>query len=187
MKRRDIVRLAAAGTLAGLMPRRAFASTPLRLATIPIDSGAQPYYADQNGTFRKYGLDASIQSISNGAAIIAAVMGDAVDIGNANVVSLAVAHKRGLALTIIAPAGMYSPASQTSALLVLRDSPIKTAADCNGKTFGVSSLNSITQYSTEAWLDRNGGDAKSVRFIEMPFPQIARCVAAAADRRRTFC
>jgi NitT/TauT family transport system substrate-binding protein len=174
MKRAGVLRFAAAaGVLAGIVPPAARAATALRLATIPIDTGAQMYYADANGTFRKHGLDTTVQSITNGAAIIAATLGNAVDIGFANIVSLAVAYKRGLALTIVAPAAMYSPVSRTSALIVLKDSPIKTAADCAGKTIGVSSLNSITQYSTQAWLDKNGGDAKSARFIEMPFPQIA--------------
>jgi NitT/TauT family transport system substrate-binding protein len=173
VKRGDVLRLSASAGVALALPSRLRAATALRLATIPIDTGAQVFYADENGSFRKRDLDVTIQPISNGAAIIAAVMGNAIDIGFANIVSLAVAHKRGLPLTIVAPAAMYSPASQTSALIVLKDSPIKTAADCAGKIIGVSSLNSITQYSTEAWLDKNGGDAKSARFIEMPFPQIA--------------
>jgi NitT/TauT family transport system substrate-binding protein len=173
MNRGDVVRLGVAAPLLGFLPARARAATALRLSTIPIDTGAQVFYADETGIFRKHGLDTTIQTISNGAAIIAAAMGNAIDVGFANIVSLAVAHKRGLPLTIVAPAAMYSPTSQTSALIVLKDSPIKTAADCAGKTIGVSSLNSITQYSTQAWLDKNGGDAKSTRFIEMPFPQIA--------------
>jgi NitT/TauT family transport system substrate-binding protein len=159
VNRGNALRLGAAAPLLGFWPARARAATALRLSTIPIDTGAQVFYADETGIFRKHGLDTTIQTISNGAAIIAAAMGNAIDIGFANIVSLAVAHKRGLPLTIVAPAAMYSP--------------IKTAADCTGKTIGVSSLNSITQYSTQAWLDKNGGDAKSTRFIEMPFPQIA--------------
>jgi NitT/TauT family transport system substrate-binding protein len=93
------------------------------------------------------------------------------------VISLAVAHARGLPLTVAAPASLYNSKAPTSVLMVANGSPIATARDCTGKTIGVSSLKSITQYSTEAWLDAHGGDAKSVKFIELGFPEMAPALA----------
>ena len=159
------------------IPRRVRAAAPLRIATIPIDSGAEVLYAAQRGTYRSHALDVELQFIGNGAQIVAAVVGGAVDIGYTNVISLAVAHARGLPLTVVAPASLYNGKAPTSVLMVANASPIKSARDCAGKTIGVSSLKSITQYSTEAWLDANGGDVKSVKFIELEFPELAPALA----------
>jgi NitT/TauT family transport system substrate-binding protein len=173
MKRRDAIAASLAAAAGAALSRRARAAQPLRIATIPIDSGAEVIYAQARGTFAKHGLDVDLQYISNGAAITAAVAGGALDIGYTNVISLAVAHQRGLPLTVIAPASLYNSKAPTSVLMVPFASPIASARDCTGKVIGVSSLRSITQYSTEAWLDANGGDAKSVRFIELEFPEMA--------------
>jgi NitT/TauT family transport system substrate-binding protein len=169
--------LGAAAAGAGALPRRARAAAALRVATIPIDSGAEAIYAAERGTYAAHGLAANLQYIGNGAQIIAAVVGGAVDIGYTNVISLAVAHARGLPLTVVAPASLYNAKAPTSVLMVSDTSPIRTARDCNSKTIGVSSLKSITQYSTEAWLDAHGGDSSSVRFIELEFPEIGPALA----------
>jgi ABC-type nitrate/sulfonate/bicarbonate transport system substrate-binding protein len=42
----------------------------------------------------------------------------------------------------------------------------------------VSGLNNIAQVATAAWIDRNGGDAKAVKFVEMPFPAMVPALAA---------
>ena len=59
------------------------------VSTNPIDSGAEVYYADDMGFFAKAGLNVQIQPGANGAAIAAAVAGNAVDIGYADVGTLA--------------------------------------------------------------------------------------------------
>ena len=177
MKRGAALASLAIAPAALAFPRRVRAAAPLRIATIPIDSGAEVLYAAQRGTYKSHGLETEIQFIGNGAQIVAAVVGGAVDIGYTNVISLAVAHARGLPLTVIAPASLYNSKAPTSVLMVLNTSPIKSARECTGKTIGVSSLKSITQYSTQAWLDANGGDAKSVKFIELEFPELAPALA----------
>ena len=44
----------------------------------------------------------------------------------------------------------------------------KAAADLDGKTLGVPSLNSINQLAMRAWLDANGGIWRSAKFVETP-------------------
>jgi NitT/TauT family transport system substrate-binding protein len=171
--RRMILHSVGATALAAALPGTARAAQPLRVSTFPIDAGAEPFYGSDNGMFAKAGLDVTVDSSTNGAAIIAAVMGGAADVGFSNVVSLAVAYKRGLPLTIIAPAGLYSSKAPTSVLMVASGSPIKTARDCNGKTFAVNGLKNITQFSSQAWVDKNGGDSKTLKFVELKFPEMA--------------
>jgi NitT/TauT family transport system substrate-binding protein len=145
----------------------------LKVATIPIDTGAEAFYALDQGFFKKAGLDVSIERITNGPAIAAAVASGAVDVGFSNLVSLAIAFKKGVAITLIAPAGMYSSKAPTTTCVVALNSPIKTAKDLNGKVFATNGLKNIGEFGPRAWIDKNGGDSSTVKFVEMPFPDMA--------------
>jgi NitT/TauT family transport system substrate-binding protein len=148
------------------------ALTPIKLATTPTDIGAQPFYAQEQGFFKAVGLDADTQVISNGAAITSAVLGGAIDIAQSNVVSLALAHQRGLDVVIIAPAGVYFSNEPTSAIVVKSSSPYHTAKDLNGKVIACNGLQNISQIGPEAWFDKHGGDVSSYKFTDMPFPDM---------------
>ncbi|MEA2689803.1 MAG: NitT/TauT family transport system substrate-binding protein, partial [Candidatus Eremiobacteraeota bacterium] len=100
----------------GAPPAHADPLPVLRVATTPIDIGAQVLWAKDEGFLKKAGVDAEISLINNGAAIAAAVASGAVDIGQANLVSLATAHERGLPFVLIAPGGFYTSSEPTTAL-----------------------------------------------------------------------
>jgi NitT/TauT family transport system substrate-binding protein len=150
---------------------------PIKIATIPIDTGAEAFYALDQGFYKKAGLDATIDRISNGPAITAAVVGGSDDVGFSNLVSLAIAFKKGVPITLIAPAGMYSSKAPTSTCQVALNSPIKTAKDMNGKVFATNGLKNIGEFGPRAWIDRNGGDSSTVKFVEMPFPDMAAALS----------
>ena len=150
---------------------------PIKIATIPIDTGAEAFYATDQGFFKKAGLDASIERITNGPAIAAAVASGSVDIGFSNLVSLVIAFKRGLPITLIAPAGLYSTNSPTTVCSVAANSPIKSAKDLNGKIFATNGLKNIGEFAPRAWIDNNGGDSSTVKFVEMPFTDMAGALA----------
>jgi NitT/TauT family transport system substrate-binding protein len=142
--------------------------TTLRIASTPIDVGAEVYYAQALGMFKQAGLDVQIQSIDNGAAIAAAVAGGAADIGQSNVVSIATAYQKKLPFVVIAPAGAYSSDRPTTVLVTLANAPFKTAKDLEGKTLVTNGILNIAQIGGDAWLDKNGADFKAVRWIELP-------------------
>src|SRR5579875_2797105 len=149
------------GTLAAV-PHRSSAAEVLRLATIPLDAGAEVYYALEMGFLRDAGIDAQIQSIPNGAAIAAAVASNAIDVGFSNLISLGEAYKRNVPFTVIAPGSLWSVKAPTTVLMVPKDSTVRRARDLNGKTIGVNGLKNILQYGAQAWIDRNGGDSSTV-------------------------
>jgi NitT/TauT family transport system substrate-binding protein len=95
------------------------------------------------------------------------VLSGAADIGVGSVVPLAIAHERGLPFVVLFPAGVYSRSTPTTVMMVPKDSPIKTAHDLNGKTIAIQALQSIAQLAPEEWIDDNGGDSKSVHFLEL--------------------
>jgi NitT/TauT family transport system substrate-binding protein len=152
----------------------------LHLASSPSDDTMPVLYAQQAGTFRKAGLDVQLTRATSGSAVAAAVAGGSLDIGKSSVVSIVTAHAKGIPFVWIAPASMYNPASPDGGLIVTTASPIKTARDLNGKIVAVPALGDLNTIAARAWIDQNGGDSKSIQFVEVPVAE----QAAALDTGR---
>ena len=140
----------------------------LVVASAPDDDITPVLYAQKAGLFTAVGLSAKVQAASNGTAVAAAVAGGAVPIGKASLLSIMLAHVRGVPFAIVAPCATADAKGDYSGLLVLKDGPIRTARDLNGKIVSVPALNDMQSLATHAWIDANGGDSKSVSFIEAP-------------------
>jgi len=153
------------------------ALTVVTVATLNSDNSAVVYYAQELGIFKKYGIDAQISAMASGPVTAAAVTGGAVDIGVANVASIAVARTRGVPLKFIFPASIASEGTLTDQIAVAKDSTVKTAADLNGKTIGVNGLRDLQQLCAMSWADKHGGDSKSLHFIEVPIPQMGTALS----------
>jgi NitT/TauT family transport system substrate-binding protein len=163
-----------------LMPRsraRAADTTPVKVAGLAEDSATTVLYGIQSGLFARYNLAVDMQSQQNGPATMSGVAGDSYQIGKSSTPPLVAAHNRGLPFVIVAPAGLYTAKAPIAALLVGVDSPIKKAADLNGKTIATGALNDIHSLATRAWIDKNGGDSTAVKFVEIPLPEIAVAIA----------
>jgi len=172
-----------AGTAAALAataapPLGAQTLTKVRAVGIPIDVSGTVYYAADLGLFQKNGLDVEVTSMGSGAAVAPAVAGGTADIGSSNFISLAQGHERGVPFLMVAPSGAYTSKSPSTQLLVLKTAPIKTAKDLTGKIVAVSSLNNIAQVTVSAWVDKNGGDYKSVKFAEVPYGQMGPALSS---------
>ena len=72
---------------------------------------------------------------------------------------------------MIVPGALYLSTVLTNALLVLKDSALKQAADLNGKTIATRDLANMSYLGARAWLDKNGGDSNSVHWLEIADPQ----------------
>jgi NitT/TauT family transport system substrate-binding protein len=169
MTRHRLLPIVAAAALLSLLPvsqtqtRLSAQSLPhIRAGTNRNVGGAAIYFAQELGFFKKAGLDVDIQTVTNGAAAANAVLSGALDISEGNVLSIALAHEKGLPLTFVAPLANYSSNAPTSLLMVDKSSPITSGADLNGKTLAVNGLSDITQIAAEGWIDAHGGDARSV-------------------------
>jgi NitT/TauT family transport system substrate-binding protein len=169
----------AGAVAASAMPRDATAQSvsKVRLALVPFENAAQAYYAMEMGFFNRAGLDVEIQAISNAPAIAAAVVGDAADIGFSTIGPLALAHVRGLPLAFVSAGHIFDERNPTSALLVAPGSAIQKATDLQGKTIATNGLATPAEYIPRAWVDSNGGDATTLRFIEMPFSEMTAALA----------
>jgi NitT/TauT family transport system substrate-binding protein len=145
------------------------AGPQVRFITVASESGVAPVYADDEGMFRKAGLDVTVTQLANGGSVLPAVIGGSADFGVSNPISLATAFARGAPIACIAATVYYRKDSSTSLLMVARDSPAHSARDLNGKTVAVNGLRNTPQLSVQAWMDANGGDAATVKFAEISF------------------
>jgi ABC-type nitrate/sulfonate/bicarbonate transport system substrate-binding protein len=178
MKRDLAIRLLGAAGVAPLLPvAAASAADAIRVIGLPIDTGLEVQYAQAAGLVDQSGLSLQVQTLYAGAAVQAAVAGGSADIGLTNVSSLATAREKGLPLVMVAPAALYTAKEPSSVLMVATDSPARTARDLNGKTIAVNGLKSISQLGPEIWIDKNGGDSTTVRFIDMPFAEMPQALA----------
>jgi NitT/TauT family transport system substrate-binding protein len=161
----------AAASLAPWLPASAQAQTAaVRIVMIPNEPAALVYYANDNGYFTKAGLNVEITQNASTPAVVAAVAAGTYDIAFGNISTLAIAHAHGLPFVSIAPGVGWVPGKIVGSIVVAASSTMKTAQDCNGKTFATPGLNTIGEYLPRAWIDKHGGDSSTVKFVEVPFP-----------------
>ncbi len=162
------------GAAAGAIGLPAAAQTPsaLRVALYATENGAEPDYAKEMGFFTKAGLDVDIQTLNSSAAVAAAIASGAVDTGFVTIDVAAAIHQKNIPLVVLAPAAEYvSPGSErTSALILPANSTVQQAKDLNGKVIAASALHSLAETAPRAWIDQNGGDSSTIKFVELPFP-----------------
>jgi len=156
-------------------------ATTLRVAIVPTDVSAEVYYAKDIGLFAKAGIDANIAPMGTSPAIAAALASNAIDIGHITVDVLAAIHQKNIPLVAIAPASEYaSPPEKmrTAALVLPASSPVHQAKELNGKIIAVVALNGLVHTASRAWIDQNGGDSSTVKFVEIPFPAMPAALEA---------
>lgn len=176
MKRGPFVSALAASPV---LARRANAQSPvkLRVSGPAEDDMIGVFWALDAGIFAKNGLDVEFHPANSGAAIMAAVVGGSVDVGKGSTLPLAAAHAKGVAFVLEAPANIWNSDRPPSALVVAKGAPIRTGRDLNGKTVAVPALGDLYSVSISAWIDKHGGDSRTVKFLELPQRAAADAIA----------
>lgn len=139
----------------------------------PIDASGELAYAQREGFFQQRGLTVVEVPLPGGSSA-PAVAGNAVDIGYLTVDAVAVAQEQGADFVLLAPAAMYAApdSERVAALVVAVDSRLQRASDFAGAVIAAQALGTMAEYAPRAWLDRTGGDSNSVKFVEVPFPEM---------------
>jgi NitT/TauT family transport system substrate-binding protein len=170
MRRRQAVSLLAFASLAAAFPRPAFAQTPehIRLAGPLTEDLTALFYGIKSGLFGRSGLDVELIGTSSGTAAVTAVIAGTYEIAKTSLLSVFSAHLRDIPVAIVAPEFTYTARSPFALLEIASDAPFKTGSDLNGKTIGIPALNDLNMLATRAWVDKNGGDWRSLKFVEIP-------------------
>jgi NitT/TauT family transport system substrate-binding protein len=154
--------------------------TVVQVGVGPVDAAAGIFYADKTGLFKKYGLNVNLTRLPNGAAILSAIAGGSLALGQGSALALVQGYAKGLPFVAIGGDSTYDPSRLDYGLLVPVDSAITKPSDLEGKTFGVVSLFDQNSLATFAWLDAHGIDRTTLRYVEMP----ASAMLAAMEQHR---
>lgn len=159
--------------LAATRVARAQATAPLRVGCVPTDGFSEAWYAQDTGLFERAGITVEITTMNNGQGSVTGVAANAIDIGISSVIAIANAALSGIPMVYIGAGNIYDSANPSLALCVANNSPIQSAKDFVGQTIAVAGLKDGTNLSTSVYLIRNGVDPGAVKFIELPFPEMA--------------
>ena len=169
--------IAAAGGIA-LPPRAAFAQSKLNFGYMKICDLSPLFLALEKAFFKDAGLDINLASMVGGAAIMPALASGSINIGWSNVISIYQGHLQGFDFRFVANGAINKrDTNDVFGVCVGPDSPIKAARDLAGKTVAVNTLRNIMHAATAHWVDSNGGESAKVKWVEIPFPQMALALA----------
>lgn len=131
-------------------------------------------YGVREGYFEEEGLDVSVDTSTGGAAAVPALVSGDIQFAGSNTVSALLAIGQGLPVSIVAPGtfGSETPEEDFSAVLVSSDSEVTRAADLEGATVAVNTLENIGDLTISEVIDSDGGDSSTVEFVEIGFPDM---------------
>jgi NitT/TauT family transport system substrate-binding protein len=150
------------------------AAATIRVANIPVTNYTPMIVARDKGWFAEENLTVTWAPVSQGAVAIEAVFGGSAEIGGSSIFEPMVARGNGLDL-MFAVAGTHTRKTppDNSALLVRADDNINNPKDLAGKKISAGLIHSVNYVHMQEWLRKYGVDAKTIQFLEIPFPQMA--------------
>jgi NitT/TauT family transport system substrate-binding protein len=152
----------------------------LKVGYLPLTDFLGMYAAIEQGYMADEGLKLELTAMAGGATIIPAIVGGSLDFGISNYVSVIVANGQGIKIKAFSDSAYGTKDSPPFAIIVKKDSPIKTAKDLNGKKVAVNTRNGIVHVGVMEWIERYGGDPKTVTYVELPFPQMPPAITSGA-------
>jgi ABC-type nitrate/sulfonate/bicarbonate transport system substrate-binding protein len=168
------------GSASGGGTGSASGTSTLRVTTLGLCNEIPVFWAQEKGIFAKEHIKVELVKSTGGAAALTALQSGDIDLAFTNPFSTMIALSQGLQLKWIATAyETTTDASKgTNAVAVAKNSKITSAKDLNGKTIGVNEIGGINQIITTQWMKMNGGDPSSVKFVALPFTELASAVAS---------
>ncbi len=148
-------------------------SAPIRIGVSNSDPYMVPMFAQDFGNFRNAGLNVELHPMTNGAVIMQALAGGALDIGLGDVLQLVNAVHHGIPFAFFIGGAIYTNKQPTQILCVPKSSSIRTAKDLEGQEIGCINLKSFSSLSIYEWVRKNGGDASKVKLYEINFAEMA--------------
>jgi NitT/TauT family transport system substrate-binding protein len=171
LSRRHALAVLAAG-LAQIRPAKAQTTASIRVGTALNDPYMEPFFAQEGGFFGRAGLDVTIAPMTNGAAIMQAAAGGAIDVALGELTQLTNAIDHGVPFGIFGGGAYYTTKEPTQVLCVAASSHIRTAKDLEGQTIGAQTTRSINAISVMEWLTKNGADLSTIKFFEIPYSEM---------------
>jgi NitT/TauT family transport system substrate-binding protein len=143
----------------------------LKMMYTPVSGFAAAYVAQEQGFFKKHGIDMTFVATRSSGNNPPALVSNSVQVAGPTVPTVLEANDAGLDLVIIAAADVYPLSGDV--LVARYGSDIKKPTDLKGKTVGVPGIGALLDFMLHRNLKANGVDPKTVKFVEVGFPQAA--------------
>jgi NitT/TauT family transport system substrate-binding protein len=161
-----IARLLSIAIVSGaLLAPAGAADPPVRVGVLGTDVSSGPLYAEASGAFRHAVVAVDVQYRKTSLDLLNGLRDGSLDIAFVNVITAVHEIEGGAAYTIVAPAAVYDSAHPVTVMLGPKARPIHSGADLNGKTISVPAPNDLGEIATRNWVDRHGGDSKTVHYV----------------------
>lgn len=153
----------------------------IRIAVQPITDFAPIWLGVSQGFFRDAGLDVQIVAgTATSSGQIPLLSSGKADLAATTATAALQAAAQGIDVRVVAGLTDFGKTAATdpSGLIVPGSSKLASFKDLAGKTVAVSGLKSVTQAGIEAAVAADGGSAQSVKFVQIPMPNIPAAVAS---------
>lgn len=172
LSRRGFAGALAASTALVAAPALAQAPTRVTLGYTAVSDFVSAFVAQEEGYFRKRGLDVAFQLITLNSNIPAAMQSDSIQIGGPTASVMLQANDGGLDLVAIAGGSVTSREVANYGFVARTGAGITDAKSAEGKRIGVPGMNAFLHVLFRKWMSEKGADWKKVTFVETPFPQM---------------
>jgi NitT/TauT family transport system substrate-binding protein len=145
--------------------------TPLKVGFLKIAGYANIYAAQKENMFRDNGLEVTSVFFRSSAETVAAAQAGSIDIFSAFPSAVMSANERGFDFGTISQNEItYEKGPDTGAILVLKDSGIRSMKDLVGKRLAASARSSQATVAVDEVLRKHGIDPKQVPYLEAAYP-----------------
>lgn len=152
--------------------------THLTVAALPIVDDAPLFLAIKKGFFKQQGLTVTPEIIAQSTLALPDLLHGTVDIvGGANYVSYFEGQAKGTFSLRLLVAGTACQADSFG-VVAMPSSHLTSPAGLAGKTVAVNLTNNIQTLTTNAVLKADGVSAATVKYVAIPFPDMAAALKA---------
>jgi len=154
-----------------LMHGTVSAQTKITLGHTGVADYLASMVAQEQGFFKKRGLDVTFQQVAGGA-LVPGLQGGSLQIATLPPTNMLLAIDGGLDLVVIAGTSATTKDDRNMGLLVGAASGISGPKGLVGKKVGVPSIGGSLYVLARKWIADQGVDVEKVKFVEVNFPQI---------------
>src|SRR5580692_2736478 len=168
----------ATGSASSSASGSATAMTSIVVGSLPVLDTAGLQVAIKEGFFTQAGLNVTVKSVAQSTVAIPDLLHGSIDvIGGGNYVSFLEAQAHGtFPVEFLAPA--VDCTTNDYGVAAMPSSGITTASGLAGKTIAVNLTQNIQTLTTDAVLTADGVSAASVKYVEIPFPDMVAALKA---------
>lgn len=147
---------------------------PISVAALPIVETAALWGAIDAGIFEEYGLDVEVVPAQGGAQAIPALLNGDIQFAIGQPFGPFRAELQDLGISVLTNyASSLEEGPDVNAVVASEASGITDIADLAGKRVSVNSLGAAGDVTIMAAVEAAGGDASTIEFVEVGFPDVA--------------